>query len=214
MNIPMNKYFTRFFLLLVAVGSLASCRESSKIPAPAIESVPLIIPVINPQKSYFDYTTSRPSTNTIKASGASRPVFEFVVNPSEGYAEIQTVEVYKSIRRGTILGPRVKFRELTSFPATITIDSQEALRDLYYTSPIAPTPANPNPTAPVAALAPNDATINRILNGDAVVFTFEYVMKDGRRIILTPLSTSSGSVGAPTGTQVNAPYAAIAEFRI
>jgi len=204
----MNKHFTRFFLLLAAVGSLASCRDTSKLPEPATESIPLVIPEINPQKSFFNYITSRPSINSIAASGDTRPVFEFVVNPSQGYSEIQTVEVYKSFRRDSKLGPRVKQVDLTSFPATVTLNSQDAIKDLYITSPVA------GAAAPVAVMSPTAGAANRMLNGDGIVFTFEYVMKDGRRIILTPLSTSTGMVGAPTGTFVNKPYAAVAEFRV
>ena len=73
-------------------------------------------------------------------------------------------------------------------------------------------PANPTPS-PVRAPIANSAQNNRVLTGDAIVFTFEYVLKDDRRIVLTPLSTTAGSVGAPTGAQINAPLAAIALFR-
>ncbi|MDO7847031.1 hypothetical protein Q5H92_11730 [Hymenobacter sp. M29] len=203
----MNSYLTRFFLLLTAASSLVACREDSKLPAPTTESIPLIIPEINPQKSFYDIISAKPSTNALAAQGLTRPVFEFVVNPSQGYSEIQTVEVYKSYRRDLRLGPRVKVMDLTSFPATVTINSQDALRGLYATSPVT------GQAAPQPVLGETSAIINRVFNGEAIVFTFEYVMKDGRRITLTPLSTTSGSVGAPQGTFVNAPYAAIAEIR-
>ncbi|MDO7852782.1 hypothetical protein [Hymenobacter convexus] len=204
MKITMNSYLTRFFLLLTVAGSLVACREDSKLPAPTTESIPLIIPEINPQKSFFDSRFSRPSNKMVADSGWTRPVFEFVVNPSQGYSEIQTVEVYKSIRRKDVLGPRVKAFDLTTFPATVSINSQNASRDLFFANPMNNT---------TAVLGPNDTSPNRTLNGDAIVFTFEYVMKDGRRITLTPLSTSTSSAGAPTGTFINPPYAAIAEFR-
>jgi hypothetical protein len=200
----MNKHLTRFFLFLVAAGSLAACRDNNKLPAPAIESIPQIIPEVNPQKSFFNSRFSRPSNKMLADSGWTRPVFEFVVNPSQGYSEIQTVEVYKSIRRKDVLGPRVKEVDLTSFPATVSLNSQQASRGLFFSNPMNNT---------TAVLAPNDTNPNRMLNGDVVVFTFEYIMKDGRRVTLTPLSTSTSSAGAPTGTFVNPPYAAIAEFR-
>jgi hypothetical protein len=203
----MHSLFNRFFLLLTVTSSLVACRETSKLPAPAIEDIPLIIPEINPQKSFYDVTTTRPSTAAITAQNQSRPVFEFVVNPSQGYTEIQTVEVYKSFRRDNKLGPRLKVMDLTSFPATVSINSQDALRGLYATSPV----SGSAPRQPL--LGETNTTTNRVFNGEAVVFTFEYVMKDGRRIILTPLSTLAGSVDAPLGTFINAPYAAIAEIR-
>ena len=200
----MKKYLTRLALLVSAVATLPACRETSRLPEPAYENVPLIIPEVNPKLDYFDRAAARASV----ASGTTRPVFEFVVNPSQGYAELQTVEVYKSFRRANILGPRVKFKELNSFPATVTINSQEAITDLV---PSTPTTSNPNPTPPRAA---TPTATNTLVNGDAIVFTFEYILKDGRRIILTPLSTTTGSIGAPTGTFINTPYAAVAPFEI
>ena len=96
----------------------------------------------------------------------------------------------------------------------VSLNSQEALTDLFLTSP---TPTNPSPI-PVKALPQNPTSRNRIslnlVNPEAVVFTFEYVLKDGRRIVLTPVSTAEGSVGVMLGTtQVFAPYAAIAVFK-
>ena len=195
-------------LCLVALaGTTSSCREQSRIPEPATESVPLILPEINPSKSFFSYTESQVSVDTAARRKYTRPVFEFVVNPSQGYAELQTVEVYKSFRRSTTIGPRVKVADLTSFPATVSINSQDALTGLYLTSP---TTANPTPLAVKGATT---GLVNRIIRTDAVVFTFEYVLKDGRKIILTPLSGAEGSLGAPTGTMINAPYAAVAVFK-
>lgn len=206
----MKNYFTSVLLLLTAAATLSSCRETSKLPEPAYESIPLIIPEINPQKSFFDLVTSRYSVNALATNNATRPVFEFVVNPSQGYSEIQTVEVYKSFFRtaGSSLGPRVKVADLTSFPATVTLDSQQALQGLF------PTSATTDIPNPLAVLGANPTLQNRIINGNAVVFTFEYVMKDGRRITLTPLSKTVGSINAPTGVQSLAPLAAYAYFRI
>ena len=39
-----------------------------------------------------------------------------------------------------------------------------------------------------------------------------YIMKDGRRITLTPLSTT-GYMGTPIGTLISSTYAVVAEFR-
>ena len=108
-------------------------------------------------------------------------------------------------------GPRVKVTDLTSFPATVTLTSQEALTDLYLTNnpPLITVPATP-PPIPVKAITP--AGGNRIARGNAVVFTFELIVNGGRRVVLTPLTTT-GVIGAVTGTQTAAPYAAIATFR-
>ncbi|GAB3576571.1 hypothetical protein [Hymenobacter daeguensis] len=194
----MKKYVASFLMLLSAAVSLSSCRESSKLPEPKNESVPLIIPEINPDKSYFDFSRSSVSVNNATANNITRPQFEFVVNPSQGYSELQTVEVYKSFRRGTTFGPRVKYADLTSFPATITLDSQKALENLL-----------PAPGA-VAVLGSTANAINRIVRNDAVVFTFEYIMKDGRRIVLTPVSSDNVLLAS---SLINAPLAAIAVFK-
>jgi hypothetical protein len=198
----MKNYFASFLLLLAATVSLSSCRETSRLPEPKNESVPLIIPEINPAKYYFDFTRSSVSVNNATANNVVRPEFEFVVNPSQGYGELQTVEVYKSFKRGDTFGPRVKVRDLTSFPATITLNSQEALRDLY--------PSSDPGTLPV--LGANNGAINRIArSGDAVVFTFEYIMKDGRRIILTPVGANNTLLPSSLN---NAPLAAVARFSV
>jgi hypothetical protein len=205
----MKSYFASLLLLFSATATLSSCRETSKLPEPAYESIPIVLAEINPQRASFDFVTSRYSIDALAANNATRPVFEFVVNPSKGYTEIQTVEVYKSFYRPSApaLGPRVKVADLTSFPATVSLTSQQALQDLY---PTTPTDEIRNP---IAVLGATNSALNRIIIGNAVVFTFEYVMKDGRRIILTPLSTTPGSVGAPTGPQSLRPLAVYAYFR-
>ena len=107
----------------------------------------------------------------------------------------------------------MKHADLTSFPATVTINSQEAITGLYPSSPVA------GQVAPLPVKGLTSSAINRIdlpstKIRNAVVFTFEYVMKDGRRIVLTPLSSAAGSTGAVIpNTFVNAPLAAIAVFR-
>jgi hypothetical protein len=204
----MKNYFASFLLLLSAVAGLSSCRESSKLPEPKNESVPLIIPEVNATKSFFPFRRSQLSEQIRIDSLSSRPDyytrpgFEFVVNPSQGYAELQTVEVYKSFRRGTTYGPRVKIADLTSFPATISLTSQQALKDLY-----------PNSIPGTLAVLANPTVLtlnNRIVRNDAIVFTFEYVLKDGRRIVLTPVSTDNTLLAS---SLLNAPLAAIAVFR-
>lgn len=203
----MKNYVVSFLLLISATIALSSCRESSKLPEPKNESVPLIIPEINPNKSFFPFRRSQLSEQiridslSTRPSYYVRPEFEFIVNPSQGYTELQTVEVYKSFRRGTSsFGPRVKIADLTSFPATITINSQDALRGLL-----------PSVGALLPVLAATATGNNRITrNSDAVVFTFEYILKDGRRIVLTPVSADQALLPS---SLINAPLAAVAVFR-
>jgi hypothetical protein len=220
----MKNHFANLALSLMATLSLASCRESSKLPEPKYENVPIVIPEINPEKSFFDWNIARLSVNN--AVGMTRPVFEFTVNPSQGYSELQTVEVYKSFRRGSTYGPRVKVTDVTTFPTTITLDSQQALDGLFPSSQVYTTVNGVPTTTPVLprvlpVKGVDDASINRIdnpsVNKNAVIFTFEYIMKDGRRIIMTPLNTSVNT--SATGSILpnafnNRPLAAVAEFRL
>ena len=105
--------------------------------------------------------------------------------------------------RDGVFGPRVKVKDLTSFPAVVSITSQEALTDLFT-----------NNTLQSFVKAPNATSVNRIFDAskDKIVFTFEYVLSGGRHVILTPLTTS-GTTGAVTGNQAGAPYAAVAFFK-
>lgn len=204
----MKKLLFSLSMLISLAGAFSGCREQSRIPEPAIESVPLILPEINPARSVFTYAPARAS----EASNPVRPVFEFIVNPSQvADVQLETVEVYKSFARDGTLGPRVKVADLTSFPATVSLTSQQALTDLYLTNnpPPITVPATPPPTPIKATTATG---LNRILSGDAVIFTFEYVLSGGRRIVLTPLTTT-GVTGVVTGSRTAAPFAAIATFR-
>lgn len=206
----MKKFVFPFLLLGAAAGALSGCREQARIPEPATEDMPLILPDINPAKNVFTFTPSRASEST----NPTRPVFEFTVNPTQvDGVKLEVVEVYKTFARGgTTFGPRVKVKDLTSFPATVSINSQDALTDLYLTNnpPPVTVPATP-PPIPIKATTPTGN--NRILSGDAVVFTFEYVVNGGRRIVLTPLTTVAGVTGVISGNRTAAPFAAIATFK-
>lgn len=204
-------------LLFAAAGPLSSCEDSSKIPAPEVTSVPLIIakPSTDPEKNYFNTTRAAASINSLPfQSNPTRPVFEFTFDvPNHRDVKIRTVEVYKSFKRQTSIGPRVLVGGYSSFPATVTLNSQEALAGLqriFYasgaTTPTLRSLLGETPTRP-----------NEIFSGDVILFTFEYVLEDGSRVILTPLTEVQLAGGAPpakvvSGNQVNPPYAVQAVF--
>ena len=212
-----------FGLSLTVVGALTGCRETSKLPEPAFESLPLLQPEFSTDtaKTYYDYRRARISRNSLTTLGELRPVFEFVINPTNRDVKIRTIEVYKSFGTtvGTVptfkaptlaplgrsfnFGPRVKVGEYSSFPATVTVRSDDAIADLPYI------PAGLGGRTQLVAPINDGAAAVAIAPGTAVVFTFEYVLEDGRRIILTPLD----SRGAITGTFAAAPYAAVALFK-
>jgi len=226
----MKNYLTYVLLLLAGMSSLTSCREDSKLPAPAIAGeVPLIIPVItsDPEKNHFDYTRAQLSdtrlANTPDLPNRTRPVFEFSFDLDNSRSKkVKAVEVYKSFLRGTTLGTRVLVGSYTSFPVTISLNSQDALTGLQRVIPQSPG----LPYLLDVKSANSTTTNNPISRNDAIVFTFEYVLEDNSRVILTPVNTVTvgpgpGTATTPTTTvqvmatttQTNAPYAAIAYFR-
>ncbi|MCC3152619.1 hypothetical protein Q3A66_06395 [Hymenobacter sp. BT770] len=206
------------FLLVSTLGSLSSCKESSKIPAPSVTSVPLIFPKVSAdvEKSYFNTTRAAASiANLARLPDPTRPVFEFSFDiQDQRDVKIQAVEVYKSFQRGINIGPRVLQGTYSSFPAKVSINSQEALTGLqrlfFATGEALPSLRNllgATPTSP-----------NEVLTGDLIVFTFEYVLEDGSRVILTPLSdvklTGGATAKVISGTQINPPYALYAKFTV
>ncbi|HEX8330173.1 MAG TPA: hypothetical protein VF629_21750 [Hymenobacter sp.] len=203
-------------LLLTAIGSLSSCEDSSKIPAPEVTSVPLVVakPSTDPKKDHFNTTRAAFSITRLASDpNPTRPVFEFTFDiPNQRDVKIKTVEVYKSFKQLTSIGPRVLVGEYSSFPATVTLNSQEALtglqRLLYVSGVSTPTLDN--------LLGDTPSSRNEIVSGDVILFTFEYVLEDGSRVILTPLTDVRLASGPPakviSGNQVNPPYALQALF--
>ena len=214
----MNKLLTGL-LLGALLSAFGSCKESSRIPAPDVTSVPLIFAKASadPNKSYFNTTRAAVSSNNLpRLADPTRPVFEFSFDvPNQRDVQLQAVEVYKSFQRGVRIGPRVLVGSYSSFPATVTLTSQEALtglQQLFFSSPSATLPTLRNLLGATAS-APNE-----IFSGDIVVFTFEYVLKDGSRVVLTPLTdvklAGGGVAKVISGTQINPPYALYAKFAV
>lgn len=207
-----------FGLLLVsALGSLASCKDSSKIPAPEVTSVPLIFATASTdaEKAYFNFPRAAASINNLpRQANPTRPVFEFSFGiQNQRDVKIRAVEVYKSFRRGNNIGPRVLVGSYTSFPTTISLNSQDALTGLqrlfFVSGQALPTLRN--------LLGATASNANEIFASDIIIFTFEYVLEDGSRVILTPLSEVKLAAGATTqvisGNQINPPYALYAKFQ-
>ncbi len=219
----MKNLFFGLSLALAGAGALVGCRDTSKLPEPVIESLPLLLPEFSTDtaKTFYDYNRARKSLNDLRRDNEVRPVFEFVINPTSRDVKIRTVEVYKSFGTpvGTVptsspptlaplgrnfnFGPRIKIGEYSSFPATVTLKSDDAIADLPYI------PAGLGGRTQLVAPVNDGAAAVAIAPGTAIVFSFEYVLEDGRRIILTPLDAR----GAITGTFAAAPYAAVALFK-
>lgn len=207
-------------LLIAAPAAMSGCRETSKLPEPAIENLPLILPIqsTDTARQYLNLKSSRSNEtglpNIEPPNLPYRPTYEFTIAPTATDVKIRTVEVYKSyaiplnaLATAYKFGPRVKYRDFSSFPVTVTLNSNEALKGLSYID-------GSGVTIPVVELLPDGTqNPNKFINfvdvKHAVVFTFEYILEDGRRIILTPLD-SRGSI---LGTFALKPYAAYAVFR-
>ncbi|UOQ72083.1 hypothetical protein [Hymenobacter cellulosilyticus] len=164
----MKKIVFGLLLLVASGGALSSCKDENALPAPAVESVPAIFPQVTAGKDFFNYAAARAATTPT----TTRPVFEFTIDPGQQRdLKLQTVEVYKSYRRGATIGPRVKVGDYSTFPATVTLNSSEALKDLQRLSG--------SNLVPVIPAGGPDVTNNLILQNDAIVFTFEYVVEGG-----------------------------------
>ncbi len=194
----------------------------------------------DPNKNHYDFARTRASNNALaNLTNPTRPVFEFTFNiDNTRDKKVKAVEVYKSLLTGASFsgyvasggsfGARVLVGTYTSYPVTISLNSQDALTDLKriigQTGTVAP--ALPLPYL-FTVKAPSNTQANLISikqGSDAVVFTFEYILDDDSRVILTPVTKTSvvdninGTVARTvdvlaTTTQVNFPYAAVAVIR-
>ncbi|RSK47676.1 hypothetical protein [Hymenobacter rigui] len=182
------KYFS-FLLFLLGLLTVSGCRNDDKDPYPELESLPVIFPSVTATKSFYDYNQVRSSAN---------PVFEFTIDPgNQRDIQLASIEVYKTFRRGTSVEPRILYKTVSSFPATLTIPFSDVLQNLTRT-------VTTNGQTTQVPFQPNF-----FVQRDEIVFTFEYVLTDGRRIVLTPLDG-----GKIQGALANAPYAAVAVIRV
>ena len=204
----MKRIFLGLLMLASATGTFSSCKDSAKIPAPAEEDMPLILPHFamgDKTTSYLDYFRARYSAQQLIDSGATRPSISFIIDPSMA-DKIRTVEVYKSfgtfntssLRNGfpnsySNIYPRVKAAEFSTFPAMYKANSEEIAEGL---------------TRAGAPVKPVSGVYQAFTPNAVIIFTFEYILKDGRRIILTPLDRR----GAISGTFSYPPYALATSF--
>lgn len=223
----MNKALFGLFSLSIFASVLSSCKDESKLPAPPITSVALVKTTVStdPAKRDFDYRLAQLSEDDFNAQSSPRPVFEYVLDLySQRELVVTKVFVYKTFRRGNqnySYGPRVLDRVVTSFPTTISINSQEALTGLQRIANAMVGTTSVSSLFDIKGQTPGDR--NLIFRGDAIVFTFEYEVEtaDGpKRIVLTPLNKvkieapTAQTVEVISGTQINPPYALVVDFVI
>lgn len=212
----MKKYVLGLLLLSSAVGLLGACKESDRIPAPAVDEYPIIFPQVSADtsKNYINFDKARVSDNLLAQRGWVRPTFEFTISPTgPNLDKLQAVEVYASYKRGPNVGPRVKVGEFSTFPATFSTDSRTLFQNLQRL-----TSSSAGELIPITPTNPATQNFTQVAQGDQVLFTFEYVTENGG-ITLTPLTTirlgtpNGGTTQVVSGTQINPPYSLLASVR-
>lgn len=204
--------------LVAAALSCTSCQDADRIPLPATTSVALVQATVDADAATFSLARAKASVKALPLlADPTRPIFRFTLDLVQREAHVTKVLVYKTYRRGTnssaySYGPRVLAREVTSFPTTLTFDSQEAITDLTRFSGTALTPIR----------ATDDNRPNGIFAGESIIFTYEYEVENNgqrQRVVLTPTSTiavtspGAQTVEVITGSLLNPPYAVVALFQ-
>jgi hypothetical protein len=165
--------------LVTSFGALTSCeQDDDEKNQPATEDVPLILPKINQENNAF-------------VLGDPSSTYAFRVELDRRGVDVASVEVYKTYAGATVFTPRVLHTTLTTFPSEVSVTLADAVQGF-----TVPDPENPEAEAPL--------DVSLVEEGDIIIFTFEVVRTDGRRIVYTPLDAS----GSITGTQIFEPFAA------
>lgn len=190
----MKKIMFALWLGFTAVA-VTSCKDNDKDPRPATESMPNVTS-----------TNATPTFSQADARNAAiNPTITFTVNVTgPSIDQVEAVEVYKTFRnivrnaqgQSTIQTlPRVLVRSIAPAQTTIEIPFNDLVANLQRRGAASGAAFN----APLTPLTRASLTAQ-----ESFLFTYELILKDGRRIVLTP--TSGGVV---SGSQTIAPFAAI-----
>lgn len=214
----MRNVFPALLGLAATALSTTSCQDADRLPMPALTSVALVQASVDTNTSTLNLQRAKASNDVLRTlPDPTRPLLRFTLKLTpQRDAPVTKVFIYKTHRRGSegfyTYGPRVLAREVSTFPTTLTFDSQEILTDMgRFSSGIL-----------LPLKGSSDSQANRIFAGEAIVFTYEYeIERDGQpqRVILTP--TSKVNVTNPSvqtveiigGAQVNPPYSVVVPFR-
>lgn len=188
----MKKIF--YALLLTASAfSFSSCRDEDNLPYPKAEEFPVI---------FTNITDGQSSYKLAEAIGSSNPTATFNIDVKGGdVSAVEAVEIYRSFRGFNVpatgtpilgLGPRLLLRTV---PATSTIVEVTLVDMISGLTRATGTSQTGNRTALTRA---------SLKATEGFLVTYELVLKDGRRIVYTPLSN-----GIVSGTATNAPFSGI-----
>lgn len=173
-------------LLVASTLGISSCKDDPNLPTPATVDYPIVRSTLTEQSVYSLASVGNNSQN---------PSVSFTVEVAGPVERVESIEVYRSARvfttpTGTTLAvqPRVLLRSIPPTTATIDVTINEAIAGL--TRP--GTPRTPLTRASLRA-------------GEGFLFTYELLLKDGQRVVFTPLS----SAGVVSGAQANAPFSGL-----
>jgi len=175
-------------LVTVSAFSFSGCRDEDNLPYPKTEEFPVV------------FTTLTTGANTYKLTdiaGSGNPVASFSIDLKGGdLSAVEAVEIYRSFRGFNVAatpavgtGPRTLLRSVSPSSATIEVSINDAISGLTRATGASQTGARTPITR--ASLRENEGFL----------FTYELLLKDGRRIVYTPLSN-----GIVSGAQAIAPY--------
>ncbi|WP_139919985.1 hypothetical protein [Hymenobacter sp. DG01] len=187
------KKFLYALLLAASALSVSACRDEDNLPFPKTEEFPLV----------FTNLTTQNTFKLADVQGTGNPTTTFNIEVKGGDAsKIEAIEVYRSFRgynkpaagvtRAIGTGPRVLLRTVAPSSGSIEVSINDLITGLTRASGATQTGARVALTR--ASLEANEGFL----------FTYELVLKDGRRIVYTPLSG-----GIVSGIQASAPYAGI-----
>jgi hypothetical protein len=211
-------------LLLASSAALTSCYDRDRDPMPEYSSVALVKATIDPATDTLALRPAQAAENT----NPTRPEVRFTIDLySQRDVKVTKVYVYTTLRRGTgtsiSYSSRALLTEVTTFPTTLSFNSQELLTGLYRlgtptldtTDSVMVYPAFPFIRLPTQATA--------IFANDVILLTYEYELENGKRIILTPVTNRTGIITGTTGprqnyevitgSQIQPPYALPIIFR-
>jgi len=213
----MKNFITAGTLLALATVSLTSCYDRDRDPMPEYSSVALVNATLDPATATIPLLPARAAA----ATNPTRPEIRFTIDLySQRDTKVSKVFVYRTLRRGSTAAvysysPRFLLAEVTTFPTTLTFNSQQLLTDMVRLT----TDANTGAVTAVPYIPPTATAVNRIFTGDTFIFTYEYELENGQRIVLTPTTKQTSSSPTTqayetiTGSQINAPYALVVPIR-
>jgi hypothetical protein len=182
-------------LLMVSAFNISGCRDEDKLPYPKTEEYPVIFTTITAGQSAY---------RVADANGGSNPSATFAIDVKGNTESVDVIEIYRSFRgfnvptSGTAvvgLGPRVLLRTVTPTSTSVEVNINDIINGL--TRANGPLQVDPRiPRVPITRAS--------LRATEGFLITYELVLKDGRRVVYTPLSG-----GVVSGTSSSAPYAGV-----